>query len=113
MMRTKLKLNPGQRGTKKLHREYGEQLVCVRYRYDDQRKQRFKTIELIVDTVPWEPKVHAPDPNQVVYLHLDDRDEPVRRQVRQAGGRWNLDRKLWALPYQRVKELGLERLLVT
>ncbi len=111
-MRTKLKLNPGQRGTKKLHREYGEQLVCVRYRYDDQRKQRYKTIELIVDTVPWEPKGNGPTPDQVVYLNVDTHDEPLRRRVSQAGGRWNLDRKLWALPYQRVKELGLEGYLV-
>lgn len=57
-MRTRLKLKPGQRGTKKLLNQYGEQLVCVRYRYDAERKKRFKTVELIVDEIDWEPHDH-------------------------------------------------------
>ena len=36
-MRARLILKPGQRGTKKLCAEYGERLVCVRYRYDEKR----------------------------------------------------------------------------
>jgi hypothetical protein len=51
IMRTRLKLNPGQRGTKKLVSQYGDRLVCVRYRYDAQQKKRFKTVELIVDEI--------------------------------------------------------------
>jgi hypothetical protein len=33
-MITRLKLKPRQKGTKKLLSEYGDALVCVRYRYD-------------------------------------------------------------------------------
>jgi hypothetical protein len=33
-MRTQVTLQPDQKGTKKLLAQYGEQLVCVRYRYD-------------------------------------------------------------------------------
>jgi hypothetical protein len=40
---------PGEKGTQKLARQYGERLVCIRYRYDAARKKRFKTVELIVD----------------------------------------------------------------
>ena len=47
-MRTRLHLKPGQKGTKQLLAQYGDTLVCVRYRYDEQRKKRFKTVELIV-----------------------------------------------------------------
>ena len=36
-MRTRLTLKPGQRGTKQLVAEYGDRLVCVRYRYDDKQ----------------------------------------------------------------------------
>jgi hypothetical protein len=42
-------LAPGQNGTKRLLRQYGDQLVCVRYRYDKLRGKRLKTIELIID----------------------------------------------------------------
>lgn len=35
--------------------EYGSRLLCVRYRYDAERRRRYKTVGLIVDEVPWEP----------------------------------------------------------
>ena len=50
-MRTRLKLNPGQRGTKKLVTKYGERLICVRYRYDDEKKKRYKTVELVEEVI--------------------------------------------------------------
>ncbi len=56
MMRTRLKLNPGQRGTKQLVEQYGDQLVCVRYRYDETCMRRYKTVELIIDESDWEPR---------------------------------------------------------
>lgn len=54
-MRTRLHLTLGQKDTKKLLAQYGERLVCVRYRYDAQRKKRFKTVELIIAEREWEP----------------------------------------------------------
>ena len=55
MMIVRQKLSPGQRGTKKLLKTYGDQLVCVRYRCDAQRKKRFKTVELVIDEGDWQP----------------------------------------------------------
>lgn len=55
-MRTRLKLKPGQRGTKKLQAIYGDRLVCVRYRYDTEQGRRLKTIELIVEEKEWLPR---------------------------------------------------------
>ena len=49
-METRLSLAPGQNGTKKLLAIYGDRLVCVRYRHDAERKQRHKTVELIVES---------------------------------------------------------------
>ena len=37
-------LAPGQNGTKRLSKKYGDQLACVRYRYDKARRKRQKTI---------------------------------------------------------------------
>ena len=56
IMRARLKLNPGQRGTKKLLTQYGNRLVCARYRYDAKQKKRFKTVELIVEEIAWDRK---------------------------------------------------------
>jgi len=53
-MRTSLHLKPGRKGTKQLLAQYGDRLVCVRYRHDAQQKKRFKTVELIVAEWAWE-----------------------------------------------------------
>jgi hypothetical protein len=39
-MITRLKLKPGQKGTKKMAAEYGDTLGCVRYRYDRASRMR-------------------------------------------------------------------------
>jgi hypothetical protein len=46
-MITRLKLKPGQLGTKSLVEQFGDALVCVRYRYDSVSRSRIKTVELI------------------------------------------------------------------
>jgi len=52
-MRVRLTLKPGQRGTKQLVEEYGDRLVCARYRYDSEQRKRYKTGEPIVDEAEW------------------------------------------------------------
>jgi hypothetical protein len=47
----------GQKGTRQLVKGYGDQLLCVRYRYDKARQKRLKTVELIVDEQDWVPGV--------------------------------------------------------
>ena len=46
-------LLPGQPGTKKLTDQYGDVLVCVRYRYDSLHHQRMTTVEIIIDQESW------------------------------------------------------------
>ena len=53
--RVRLHLKPGQKGTKQLLAQYGDRLICVRYRYDAQRKKRLKTVELLVAERDWDP----------------------------------------------------------
>ena len=48
-MEVKATIKPGRNGTKKCLQQYGDQLVCVRYRYDKHRNRRQTTVELIVD----------------------------------------------------------------
>jgi hypothetical protein len=54
-IKTRFKLKPGQRGTKKLLDQYGDALVCVRYRYDLEKRKQFKTIEIIISESDWVP----------------------------------------------------------
>lgn len=70
-MRTRLKLKPGQRGTKRLQAEYGDKLVGVRYRYDAQTKKRYKTVELVVEEVAWTPKPRRPRSDAIVAIRVN------------------------------------------
>ena len=47
-MKTPTHLKPGQKGTRRLVEKYGDALLCVRYRYDEKRGIRLKTVEIIV-----------------------------------------------------------------
>ncbi len=47
-MRILKTLKPGKRGTRELLSRYGPSLLCVRYRCDEQTRERLKTVELIV-----------------------------------------------------------------
>jgi hypothetical protein len=104
--RVRLHLKPGQKGTKQLLAQYGDRLICVRYRYDAQRKKRLKTVELLVAERDWQPRRRFAD-DQIVGLRVDFADVAVRAQVKQAGGRWNPERRVWQLRYDRVVALGL------
>jgi hypothetical protein len=103
-MKVKLNLKPGDRGTKKLSNQFGDKLLCVRYRYDETTHKRFKTVELIVDEVPWSPQ---PAPNTPVLLKIHWNEKTTREKIKKAGGKWNEKRKLWVLKYDAVKKLGL------
>src|SRR2546428_4074420 len=59
-MRAQVTLQPGRKGTKRLLEQYGAKLVCVRYRYNEERRLRYKTVELIVEETPWEKSSGAP-----------------------------------------------------
>lgn len=47
-MRARKKLNPSQDGAKSLLNNFGEQLVCARYPYDDARKLYHKAVKRII-----------------------------------------------------------------
>jgi hypothetical protein len=111
-MRTLLNLKPGQKGTKQLLAQYGDRLVCVRYRYDAQRKKRFKTVELIVAEREWEPPPPRFAADAMVDVRVGFTEVELREQVKQAGGKWNRSRKVWELRYERVVALKLEARIV-
>jgi len=106
-MRTRLTLHPEQRGAQQLRAQYGEQLVCVRYRYDEERQRRLKTVELIVEEKPWTPPGPRRTEKQAVAVRVAAPEVALRTQVKRAGGQWDPQRQVWLLPYERVVALGL------
>ena len=106
-MRTRLTLHPHQDGAKQLRDRYGERLVCVRYRYDETKKQRWKTVELIIDKSEGEPPPLLRRDDTLVALQVTAREREVRQQVKAAGGKWKPRELVWELPYGQVVALGL------
>jgi hypothetical protein len=106
-MRAKKKLKPGQDGTKSLLDKYGERLICVRYRYDEERGIRHKTIELIVESTPWKPQNPEIPSDTIVGVKVGLHEVELQTVVRQAGGKWNRDLQLLELRYDKVVALDL------
>lgn len=112
-MKTRLVIRPGQNGTKKLLAKYGVRLLAVRYRYDETRRRRLKTVELIEEELPWDPPMPKNrDPDELVLVRLQWDELDLRAAVKSAGGRWQQDRKLWQLRYAAVYGLALESRIV-
>lgn len=111
-MRTLLHLNPGQKGTKHLLAQYGDRLLCVRYRDDTPRQTRFKTVELIVAQREWAPPAPRLVDDARVAVRVGLAEVELRRPVKQGGGRWNPRRQGWELRYAQVVALKLEPRLV-
>ena len=106
-MRVGQTLRPGQRGTRRFVQRFGDRLVCVRYRYDDQRQRRVTTVELVMDEGAWHPRPDTTVGVRVVWGEAD-----LARRVKAAGGAWDARRKLWTLRAGEVRRLGLERRMV-
>ncbi|MFQ5881433.1 MAG: hypothetical protein ACE5I9_03010 [Candidatus Methylomirabilales bacterium] len=111
-MRILLNLKPGQKGTKKLLAEYGDRLVCVRYRYDGRTKKRLKTMELIVAERDWEPKRRRLTDETIVGVRIGLQEVELRNRAKRAGGKWNSTKRVWEMRYDRVVGCGLEGRMV-
>lgn len=105
-------LKPGQKGTKRLVQQYGDQLVCVRYKYDWKRKKRIKTIELKIEEKDWKPQSTEFINNKLVFIRVQGYEQNIRKRVKKAGGIWLPRKKLWKLSYQEVIRLGLKPRIV-
>jgi len=108
-MKTRLILKPGQRGTKRLAEKYGDDLICVRYRYDLVTKKRLKTIELVIEKTNWEPQPEKLSEDSLVAVKIKGYETELRKQVKRAGGTWKPDQKLWYVRYGTIKGTPLEK----
>lgn len=107
-MDVKATLKPGENGTKQLLRIYGDQLLCVRYRYDRIKRKSYKTVELIIEEKDWLPDTLV-KPDKPVSVKIGFNERELRSLVKDAGGYWNHKKKVWTLSYLAAHDLGLER----
>lgn len=69
-------LRPGDPGTEKLVRRFGERLVVVRYRGNPSRRVRSTTVEIVVDEGFWMP--HRRSISAMMTELCPDVDMPVK-----------------------------------
>ena len=108
-METRLTLRPGQNGTKKLVQRYGERLVRVRYLYDAQSGRRLKTVELIIEAVPWHPRPRHPrrHDDEIVAVRIAYQETELRERAKRLGAVWRPAQKLWEIAWRDAKRLGI------
>jgi hypothetical protein len=100
------KMKAGQPGTKQFVEQYGERLLCVRYRYDAQTRKRIKTIEIVVAETDWLPPQERFAAHEMVWLRIGFVDRAQQQQLRAAGGKWDSRRCVWSIRYDAAVKLG-------
>lgn len=108
-MKTRLKLRPGQRGTKALVEIYGDALVCVRYRYDEESRTRIKTVEIIVEKKAWNPPQPRFADDMRVPVRIAYVESELKAMAKRAGGKWDPEKRLWFIQYGKIKGTALEK----
>jgi hypothetical protein len=103
-------LKPGQKGTKRLVEQYGDALLCVRYRYDEKRSMRMKTVEIVVEERPFAPSRFKDGDIVSVSVHFDEME--LREQLRTLRARWDSQAKLWFVPYRLIRGTPLEARII-
>src|SRR6185369_5592731 len=110
-MTTRVKLKPGQNGTKKHVTQYGDALVCVRYRYDAIKHKQYKTVEIIVSESEWTPPPAKYPDGALVPLKIGINETILQGQVRAVGGRWDKQQQVWFVPYGCIVGTKQEKLI--
>ena len=104
-MKSHTHLKPGQRGTKFLTEQYGDALLCVRYRTDEKRGVRLKTVELIVEEKPLHCSGRYFKEDESVNLIIAFGETALRDRLKSLGGRWNPDEKIWHVTYGAIRDI--------
>lgn len=92
------RLSAGEPGTKKMVKKYGDNLICVRYRYDWDKRIKYKTVEIIEDMGIWDKA------DRKVEIMISYNEVELRAKVKASGGIWNREKKLWEINYSKARD---------
>lgn len=96
-------------GTKRLVEQYGKALLCVRYRFDEVRGVRLKTVEIIADERPLrKPRFRDDD---MVPVRVGYGEKVLREQMRAMRACRDGARKVWYVRYGLIRNTPLEERL--
>jgi hypothetical protein len=81
----------------------------VRYRYDEANGCRHKTVELIVETVPWTARGRRARrrDEEMVAVRIGYNETDLRERAKRLGAVWRPAQKLWELSWLDAKRLRL------
>ena len=69
---------------------------------------RYKTVELIEEAIPWQPKEFDEDEqDRMVSVRIGYDEMELRKQAKEAGAIWDAKRKVWRMMYSQALALGL------
>lgn len=106
-MKSYCHVKPGQNGSKRLLEQYGDRLLCVRYRYDEVRCVRVKTVEIIVEERPWQPSFRFRD-EDLAPVTVGFSETALREKLRKLRATWNAEAKVWLVAYGKIRGTELE-----
>ncbi len=112
-MRVIKTMRPGDRGTGRFQRRFGDRLCAVRYRKSACGTRVLTTVEIIVDERAKAPArvshntLHALQRAEAVALQIAYDETELRQMVKQAGGRWSRRGRAWVMRRDRAVGLGL------
>lgn len=96
--------SPAQDGAKRFARRYGDQLVCVRHRLNDEGTVRHTTVELVVESTPIASRART-----LVAVRMPHADRSTRALLLACGARWRPKNRYWILPHLVAKNLRVLR----
>jgi hypothetical protein len=102
------RIAPTQPGAIKLAEQYGDRLVCVRYRHDPTGRYRYTTVELVVSQSRIKPRAERKEARlKIVALRLGNAERDLHHLVRAHGAVWDGKAQLFYLRHTVAQALGL------
>ena len=95
---------PDQNGAKRFAKRYGDSLVCVRHRLNEDGTVRHATVELLVESTPVASRARS-----LVAIRIPGSDRATRALLLACGAQWYPKEKYWLLPRLIAKNLRLLR----
>ena len=103
------KIKPSERGAIKIARNYGSELLCVRYRENPDGTERLTTVELVVERVMIQKR---DDP--IVSFKIKAEEIDLRHLAQSKKATYDSRNQMWNLVRSEVLRMGLRsRIAVT
>lgn len=95
---------PPQAGTQAWLKQFGTDLVCVRYRRDVTGLYRYTTVECVVEQGPLTDGSAA---NKRLPVQVADNEHALRARLRIGGAKWDPDNEVWQAKGKEIQRLSL------